>query len=218
VGGGAAVIFVPAVLDPLIDIAVHVVETESVGPKRADGCGRLVVPPAAAVLAIGVIGADGLAPGISCGAAGPRRVFPFGFRQQAVWFAGLLRYPRHEKTGVFPIDIDDRLIAPPPALVARPVRTRSERGTGIPLRKRDFEARDREGPWNRDLMLRALGILAARLGGRRSHAENAGWDDDHLGAAGAFLEGVLRLQRALRRRGERRRPQQLDPPREMRVE
>src|SRR5262249_57150588 len=61
----AYVALVVAILRPLTDIAHHVVETEPVRGKRADRRGLPGVPLAATGGAVGIVRADGIAPGIA---------------------------------------------------------------------------------------------------------------------------------------------------------
>src|SRR6185437_15500274 len=59
----ADIALVVAILRPLPDIAHHVVETELVRRKGADRRGLPGVPLAATGVAVGVVRADGIAPG-----------------------------------------------------------------------------------------------------------------------------------------------------------
>src|SRR5258708_124226 len=79
---GAGVATVVAILHPLPDVAMHVVETKRIGLERSNRGGLPGVPFAAAAKAIGVALADLVAPRVGRGGAGARRVFPFGFGEQ----------------------------------------------------------------------------------------------------------------------------------------
>src|SRR5262245_9427007 len=80
----AVVIGMQTILDPLPDVAVHVVEAERVGRKRADRRGLAAVKIAAAAVAVGVVFAELVAPRIGRRRAGARRILPFGFGEQPV--------------------------------------------------------------------------------------------------------------------------------------
>jgi Autotransporter beta-domain len=75
---------IPAILHPLIQVSVHVVETERIGFERPDRRRLLVVPLAAAVLAVRVPLADLVAPEIFRRCASARRIFPFSLGEQPV--------------------------------------------------------------------------------------------------------------------------------------
>src|SRR5262249_61341308 len=79
------VIALIAVLDPFPNIAIHVMQTERIGRKRADWCGFFIIrPPAAATAAICISVADIVAPGIGGARSGGCRVLPVGLRGEAV--------------------------------------------------------------------------------------------------------------------------------------
>ena len=84
VRGCTLVAVVEAILHPFPDVAVHVVEAERIGGERADRRRLLVVPLAAAAVAVGVALADLVAPGIGRLGAGARGIFPFRLGQQPV--------------------------------------------------------------------------------------------------------------------------------------
>src|SRR5215471_5187348 len=60
--GCVFVIGVQTILDPLPDVAVHIVEAELVGRKRANRSASSAVPLAAAAVAVGIVFADLIAP------------------------------------------------------------------------------------------------------------------------------------------------------------
>src|SRR5262245_41404507 len=193
------VVLVLAILDPLRDIAMHVMETECIGGERADGSRPLIVPLAAAAVAIGVPFADLVAPRIGRLRSSTRRIFPFCLGEQPISFAGHPGEPGHIRLGVVPAHPNDRLSASSPATITGPVfvRAAADRDAGVPIGERHLELRDRRWPGYRDAMLWAF-IPAALLGRRRSHRELARRDDNHLGTVlGAFAKRVSRPQRPL---------------------
>ena len=111
------VVLVRAILDPLPDIANHVMETELVWPERADRSRLRGVPLAAAAGAIGIIGASLVSPGIDRLRPSARGVLVFRFTEQPVGFAGDLGEPCHVALCIVPIDVDHRLAIPSPAVV-----------------------------------------------------------------------------------------------------
>src|SRR5215471_7764995 len=76
------VVGVQTILDPLPDVALHIVEAELVGGKRTNRSGSLAVPLAAAAVAIGIIFPKLVAPGIDRCCSGASRILPFGFGEQ----------------------------------------------------------------------------------------------------------------------------------------
>src|SRR6266436_3164298 len=80
----ALIVLVPAILDPLIDAAAHVVETERIGQEAA-GLQRLLgVVGLVAPLAIGHALLRMVAPPVARYAAAARRVFPLRLARQPV--------------------------------------------------------------------------------------------------------------------------------------
>src|SRR5262249_49681249 len=125
--GGAAIIIVPAILDPLGGIAGGVEQSERIGRKASGGDRRL--PGIAAALAtIGEATADVAAPPISRLGAGTRRVFPFCLARQPIFLAGLLREPCDIALGVTPADVGHRPVAATLAAVLGAVRARAGGG------------------------------------------------------------------------------------------
>src|SRR5262249_37455492 len=90
VDGRAVVIVVPTILDPLPYITDHIVESEVIGRKRANRGRLFAIPSAAAAVAIGIVLADAVTPGINCLRPGPRCIFVFSFGQQSIAFSGHL--------------------------------------------------------------------------------------------------------------------------------
>ena len=66
------------VFDPFPNVAMHVVQAERIGSKRADWCGLNVLPLAAATAAICISLSDLVAPGIGGVRTSACRVLPFG--------------------------------------------------------------------------------------------------------------------------------------------
>lgn len=85
------VILKPAVLDPLADVAVHIVETERIRPKRSNRRRLLIVPRAAAAIAVCSSNADLIAPGEVRLALCARGIFPLGLRQETIFVPCLPR-------------------------------------------------------------------------------------------------------------------------------
>src|SRR5262249_58775400 len=91
-----------AILYPLPDVAVHVVEAEGVGPEGA-GLDRLVSVYALGTAALCVISVEVRLLGRDRGAGGERRrgrrsrrVFPLSLSQQTISLAGLAQEPRRD--------------------------------------------------------------------------------------------------------------------------
>src|SRR4051812_11739595 len=80
----AAVGAMPAIRDPLVDPARHVVQPEGVGPEAADFQRLLGVVGLAAALAVRETKQELVAPIILRARAGPRGVLPLGLARQAV--------------------------------------------------------------------------------------------------------------------------------------
>src|SRR5262249_34856192 len=116
----AAVVVVPAILDPLGRVAGNVIEPEAIGTKRA-GRHRLPRRSGAAVVAIGIPAAGGAPPPEGRTGAGSRCIFPFGLAREPVRLAGLLRKPDDIGLGIVPAHVDDRPFAAAPAVVVRPI-------------------------------------------------------------------------------------------------
>src|SRR5690242_2649470 len=93
VGWRPLVILVPAILDPLIDAAAHVVEAERVGREAADPQRLLGVIGLVAALAIGQTGLRVVAPPVFRGAAAARCVFPLRLAWQPIFPLRRLREP-----------------------------------------------------------------------------------------------------------------------------
>ena len=66
---------------PLPDVAQHVIESEAVRRKNFHRGRLLVVPAAAAAIAVGVAAADPITPVTGCPSPGPCRVLPLRLRR-----------------------------------------------------------------------------------------------------------------------------------------
>src|SRR6266540_1705359 len=84
------VIALIAILDPFPNVAIHVVQAERIGRKRADWCSFIIGPLAAATAAICISVSDLVAPGIGGVRTGACRVLPFGLGEKPV---GLASHP-----------------------------------------------------------------------------------------------------------------------------
>ena len=82
--GGALVVFMPAVLYPLIDAATHIVQAERIWLKAADLDRLLGGGDVGAILTIGHARLRLIAPPVPRLRACPRSVFPFSLGRQAV--------------------------------------------------------------------------------------------------------------------------------------
>src|SRR5687767_12336438 len=97
----------PAILDPLPDVAMHVMKAKRICIERADGRGLLCVPLTAAAIAIRAACADLIAPSVLRLFAGARRKLPLRLGQQSIGLAGLARQPRQVLGGdVIPRNVD----------------------------------------------------------------------------------------------------------------
>src|SRR5262249_60344422 len=72
------VIALIAVFDPFPNVAMHVVQAERIGSKRANWCGLNILPLAAATAAICISLSNLVAPRIGGVRTGACRVIPFG--------------------------------------------------------------------------------------------------------------------------------------------
>src|SRR5688500_12310911 len=123
VGGGALIAGIRAVLDPLRDIAVHIVEAKGIRLKTAHSHGPLGRLPCRASrisvlrVVISLLGGDGCAGRKRRRSGGTCNVLPLGFREQPVVFAGFARQPLNVLLGFAPCYFYGRLPAAPPAFV-----------------------------------------------------------------------------------------------------
>src|SRR5215471_20702821 len=160
---------------------MHVVEAPCIGWVRADFLG-----PAFTLLSIrkvGLIVGDGIPEGIFGARAGARRIFPLGFAQKPIGFAGLFREPRRIGPRFVPGYIGDGT----PTL-GTPEVSISLAGAvglaGVEFAIRHLELADRERLRDDDLMYRLLVGVATIP----SHHEFACRHHHHLGAIGAIAE------------------------------
>src|SRR5690349_18413585 len=89
----ADIVLVPAILDPLVDAAAHIIQPERIGPEAADLGWLLDRGEVCASLAIGHAGNQLLAPPVSCLRSAAGGVFPFGLRRQTVRLMRCTREP-----------------------------------------------------------------------------------------------------------------------------
>src|SRR5262249_31361953 len=189
-----------AVLHPFPNIAVHIVEAESIGLFLANGMW----------LAAGVRVAPGIfaerryivSERIACRGSRPCRVLPFGLGQQPIGLAGDSRKPRNIADGVVPTDINHRLPTAPPAAGTYVRVAVAMSCAGVPLIESQFELADSKGVGDRDLVDRAFITDAAHFIRWRSHHKFTRRHDDHLGAVHALLEYFFRPERTLTIGGE----------------
>ena len=139
VRGRAVVIAVHAILSPLEEVPHHVIETKGVRWKRANWRRLLIIPFAAALLAVGQglsVELDVIAPRVNRTRAGARSIFVFSLRQQPIGLAGHPREPSDIRLRVFPVHIDYRLLPTPPVLIGGLVSVAAAaRDAGIPFGK-----------------------------------------------------------------------------------
>ena len=152
-------------------------QAKGVGLETADfdslstvlaGLGAAVVVVISAIV-ISLVGLDAGAGVKRRRRAGAVGVFPFGLREQAVGLAGLFAQPLHILLRILPTDVDDRPLAPPPALVLRFVAAAASGDAGIPFGEGDFVFADGQRVSNADLVLRAFYLAVLRLAFRRTH-------------------------------------------------
>jgi hypothetical protein len=199
-GPGAAVIWrplvvvVPAVLDPLPDIAMHVVEAPLVGRVRADLDGLSDI-----LAEVGVVVRDPGANVISRCRSGPAGIFPLGLAEEAIAMAGLAAQPTQIALDVVPTYIDDGSFAPALAFVGRLVGFYVPGvvpgiifGEAVPLFEGHRITSHGEAVFYLDPMLRFLRIRSClapcsiahlALGPGRTHHEPARGNDDQLWAS-----------------------------------
>ena len=163
----------PAVLGPLPDVPVYVIETPRVRCEAAHGRCLRCVPLAAASVAVGPVRADLVAPMEYCFRTRARRVLPLGLARQAVFLARLLRKPRHIRLRVVPAHAYDRTIAAAPAPVVRTIAVAAPRiHASVPLLERHLVAGQREAR-NVYVMYRKLAEIAPPAVVQAAHAERS---------------------------------------------
>ena len=101
------VIFVPAVLDPLINAATHIEQSKRIWLEAADLDWLLSGRDVSAILAIGHSGLKLIAPPVLCLRSSARCIFPFSFSRESVGFSSGFREPRNVLPGVGPTYIRD---------------------------------------------------------------------------------------------------------------
>src|SRR6185437_4609850 len=103
----AAIVPVPAILDPLVDGAAHVIQPEGVRLEAADPGWLLERGDIGAALAIGHARQQLVAPPVPCLRPAAGGIFPFGLGRQTIWLVRCSREPADELFGVAPADIGD---------------------------------------------------------------------------------------------------------------
>src|SRR6266850_2546377 len=170
-----------AVFGPLTDVAQHVIKPESIGLERASRrslCIAIITRQAfvagIVVLVCGLVVyvrkcADPVgrqAPEtISAFRSRPCGVLPFGFREKAIFLAGLAREPLGVAHCLIPGNIDCRPAPSAPALVLD-FRTLFLRRAGIPFVESHLELADRKGFAEAHGTHRAFLVEAPRVAGR----------------------------------------------------
>jgi hypothetical protein len=144
------IICVIRILHPLPDVTVHVIEPKLICRKRADRRRLLVVPSAAATIAVGVVFANLVTPSIGRLRSPARRIFELGLGEQPVRLASHPRQPYGVMPGIIPCDVCDRLSAAPVGAVAH-VRAAAIRHAGVPVTECDIELGYRKWPGEYDL-------------------------------------------------------------------
>ena len=142
------------------------------GPHRRR---TLIVPLAAASVAIGAFAADRVPPAVFRRRSRTRHVLPFGLRQKPVRLTGLRRKPRHVFLRVVPADLHHRTPPPAPAFVVHLFGIREP----VVVLERDLVFRHRERPRNVHFVHRHL-VPVAILAGNAAHREAARGNHDHF--------------------------------------
>ena len=199
VGGRTAIAVGVAVLNPLLHIAVQVVQAKKVGRKAANRHGSCPIGNAAGIAGtaqgtgiVGLAATDAGAKGVRRRRAGARRVFPFRLRGQAVGVAGLRAQPRRIHLGLVPTDVDHRPHTPTPALIFGPIDPGLGAGKAIVVRKGHFIPAHGHTPIEADRAQRPFIAAAAGLAGRRSHAEITRRQQHHLWPLAAVFQRVAK--------------------------
>src|SRR5262249_28145243 len=136
-----------AVLHPLPDVAVHVMQAKGIRSKGAGRCRLDVVPLTAATVAIGhhlIIAANVLTPGKNGFASSSARVLRFGLGKQAVSFASQSGKPNCILLGFAPGEVNHRPSTASPAAV-RYLIASTMSDARIPLVEGYLELGHREG-------------------------------------------------------------------------
>jgi hypothetical protein len=84
-----------AILRPFQDVTHHIIDAETVGGERTNRRCLLLVPLAAATVAIGIVVTDGFAPGIGRPRPGARRISVFG------WISSNLIPPTYDDDSIW---------------------------------------------------------------------------------------------------------------------
>ena len=220
VGGRADIIGMPAVLDPLVDIAMRVIHAERIGREAADRCriGEAIARPVGVGMLADLILAllvEGEREG--AGGAGATGVLAFGFADHAVGLAGFLREPADVAACFLPGHADCRLARAlrvaglavlaqtARAVVAVGQHSVGFPGIGLPLPGGHMEATHGEGLGECHGVQRTFIVLFAQFVIGRAHHVAAGGQYDHFRAILAVLENLARYRRVGSEGFERKR-------------
>ena len=160
---------------------MHIVEAEAIGRIGTDRDG-----PAARVVEIRLLGREAVARREPRRGAGARGVFPLRVARQPIRVAGLARQPGEVFLRIAPRHVDDGIAPAAHAEVARRgIARAAARGRAfVPVGECHLVAADCKRARHVDLVLKC-------------HGERARRHDHHLGAVGAILEYLARLQAAI---------------------
>src|SRR5262245_8557497 len=206
IGRRALVIGVPTVLHPFVDVAVDPIESPGIRCEGFHCHGSLSVLSLAsaticeAPIIIGLFGGDRGSPPERSRRTGAGHVFSFRLAEQPIRPTGFFRNPPRVSSGVLPPEIDNGQAAAPPATIRRAIVLAAAGGdAGIPFRERYRKLTHGKSVFKHYPMLWPLIRVAVAFRLRRAHGELTRRHHDHSGAALAFLEQVLGLQRSLLR-------------------
>ena len=100
-------IFVPTVLDPLIDSAPHIIQSKWIWLRATDFDRLLGGCDVRAILAVGHAGLKLVAPPVLCLRASACRIFPFGFAWESISLSGRAREPSNKLLCITPAYVRD---------------------------------------------------------------------------------------------------------------
>ena len=201
------VINVPAILDPLPNIPVNVMQTERIRTETPDRRRALIIPTAPAVTAVRKVPTDIVAPVIPSRRPGPGNILPLGLAQQAVSLASFPRQPTDIRLRVLPTHANRRVrirlrktrrtptpivlpLAVPPVHALILHRTPRRRHETIELPARNLVNSHRKRRRNIHAMNRKFGKRPLPFLHRRTHHETPGRNNRHLRAMRAIPENV----------------------------
>ena len=208
--GGLTIGVVRAILQPLPDVTVNVVESEIIGVEASNRNGPRAIftfrAPTVRIVAVEVRlrCGDLIARVKLCRSPGSRRVLPLRLGRQSVDLTGPAAEPAYILLRIVPAHVDHGLPSMAPTFVFRPMRAASIGYTGVPLGERHLVLGDREWPRKFHAVLWFFKRLQRDLACRRPHHEASGRNHHHLRTVVAVPKGLAGLQRVGRRRIERR--------------